>query len=811
MTPLQLKLVNFIGIRDGLGLAEISLDLAALTGGAALVALRGPNGAGKSTILDNLTPYRLMASRASSYSPAAFSYYDHVYGTAAEKELVWQHNGKRYRTSLVFKMPGKTRKTEAYLQVYENNQWVPVQLPDGTVSDGKADTYDRCVEFLLGTPELFFTSAFSAQNRRPLSSYANSEIKALMSELLALEDVRQAGEKAAEVVKTLEVHLDAMRSETRGDSDVADRLVAANATLSQATRMAENGKNDRDARRRDLQAAEKALAAQEALASHSDKVEADHKRLDEREQAVKVELNREIRQVEQDRQQDLAEKGKSAAAHQTARARLNRSIADTRERLDRIGGVLAREQDIREAGSRLQVITVELEQVNATLPSMREQKEKLITTRGELSTLASQREALNKELAITKKSCNTLREEAKLAAIVPCAETDLQAQCPLMKKALGARSLIEEQESLSAKTDEECAKLDRAIQSHRELVASLETLTASMAQTEQRQSQLQQEHATLVTLASQVDVLEAAVSEQPVRAQELEELQSDIEKLNKEDIEAREAADVRIQQLNERETEARNRAQAALETLARERAALPLPDEAALVSARDAVSRAERALRDSEASLDAASVEIVNAKSRIASLQLEKDRLASAKARIDVVQQELGHWTLLAQALGNNGIIALSIDDAGPSIAAIANDLLLACYGPRFTIAIETQSTTRQGKQKETFDVRVFDATSGESKSVKDMSGGEKIWIQEALARAIALFQSQHSGQHYGTLFADESDGALDPDRKEMYMRMKKQVHQIGGYGQEFFISHTPELWNMADAVIDLGDYSSTN
>jgi hypothetical protein len=27
----------------------------------------------------------------------------------------------------------------------DNQKWVPVMLPDGTRSDGKAETYDRCV------------------------------------------------------------------------------------------------------------------------------------------------------------------------------------------------------------------------------------------------------------------------------------------------------------------------------------------------------------------------------------------------------------------------------------------------------------------------------------------------------------------------------------------------------------------------------------------------------------------------------------------------------------------------------------------
>ena len=35
-------------------------------------------------------------------------------------------------------------------------------------------------------------------------------------------------------------------------------------------------------------------------------------------------------------------------------------------------------------------------------------------------------------------------------------------------------------------------------------------------------------------------------------------------------------------------------------------------------------------------------------------------------------------------------------------------------------------------------------------------------------------------------------------------MAMKREVLRLGGYEQEFFVSQTPELAAMADAVIDL-------
>ena len=49
-----------------------------------------------------------------------------------------------------------------------------------------------------------------------------------------------------------------------------------------------------------------------------------------------------------------------------------------------------------------------------------------------------------------------------------------------------------------------------------------------------------------------------------------------------------------------------------------------------------------------------------------------------------------------------------------------------------------------------------------------------------------------------------ERPGALDSERKRMFMPMKRQVLRLGGYAREFFVSQTSELTGMADVVIDV-------
>jgi len=59
----------------------------------------------------------------------------------------------------------------------------------------------------------------------------------------------------------------------------------------------------------------------------------------------------------------------------------------------------------------------------------------------------------------------------------------------------------------------------------------------------------------------------------------------------------------------------------------------------------------------------------------------------------------------------------------------------------------------------------------------------------------------------YEALFSDEADGPLDPERKRMFMAMKREVLRVGRYTQEFFVSQTPELAAMADVIIDLEQF----
>ena len=183
-----------------------------------------------------------------------------------------------------------------------------------------------------------------------------------------------------------------------------------------------------------------------------------------------------------------------------------------------------------------------------------------------------------------------------------------------------------------------------------------------------------------------------------------------------------------------------------------------------------------------------------------------QDRLIESAQQALADSQPLEDWQakfmLLERALGRDGIVALIIDDAGPQIAAIANSLLEECYGGRYALRITTQRELKSGLVREGFEVNVLDGETGELSSVALKSGGQRVVINEALTRAVGIYRLQSSGHGFDALFSDEEDGALDPDAKVVFTRMKRSVLKRCGASRMFFITHTEEAWELADDVV---------
>ena len=803
MRPLKLTLTGFTGIRSGLGLDTLTLDLDAQD--AALVALIGPNGCGKSTVIDNLHPYRLMPSRAGGYSPGSFSFYDQV-GPEAEKELIWTNAGQVYRSHLVFKTTARTKKTDAYLFAQSGSSWLPASSTDGTVSDGKAETYDRLVESILGSPAMFFTSAFSAQNRRGLSSYANGEIKALLSELLGLDDLREIGVKSSDEAKAQRMRLDAMRGELARLDECESEAVQAEEGLTEAKLSIEQSQQDRRTAQATVNTASKRLADLLAELSGNTETEARRANLLARLQRLQDATSKARSDAIEHAQRICAARESASYTLDAEISGLSRQIESAQNQLRLTQSTAARAGEVQTARQAEPAAREALEAARQSLAQEQQREGRAKDLRAAAQLEQQRLEAITRDGRRLAEACTGIRQRAGLIEQVPCHGSDLAGACPLLQNAREAHKDAPAAEAKAEAAREEYKQVAAVLSRHRSDLDEVGSAEVAKAEGALRAAEAEvRKIEAALALAPAIEQAEAVIAGTQANLVAWAE-----------QITLKRDASVRLQTEHEAAIRAIGNTEAeALSSIERDRLdtqaeldALPPPaDTTALAAAKIALEGAERTLYQIEQSIAALNTRAGALTERIASNRHALAKAAETRAEAATLEQDISEWSLLAKAFGNDGIIALCIDDAGPSLSGYANDLLLTCYGPRFSVSIRTQSETAKGDLKEIFDIIVYDGERGNEKSVRDMSGGEKIWINEALTRAIALYQSHAHDRHYECLFADESDGALDLERKQQFMRMKRRVLELGGYRSEIFISHTPELWEMADRVIDLEEY----
>ncbi|WP_321794768.1 SMC family ATPase [Caballeronia sp. J97] len=768
MRPLKLTLEGFVGVRDGMKRESVTLDLESLPDG--LIALTGPNGAGKTTLMDNLHPYPIMPSRASKLSVDAFSYWDHICGTSALKELEWEHDGILYRSSFTFRKPGKTGKAEYYL-VYRgvDGTWRPVSLPDGTVSDGKAESYNRCVEAINGSLETFFTSVFSAQNRRPLASYGAGEIKTLLAELLGIDHLKALSAKAGDVVKVLGKSLDDIQSELLALAGKRQRKAETEqSTVAQGAAL----RTAREQREAALEQSGKLTQERATLAAkqaESASVEARLRELGVR----REELTRSLRSAADDEQ----------AAHARSQQRvtlLNRTIATHQ-------ATLARREAILGAAAKREEAELSIAREEAKFGPLQRAIADLEVKHATLSALGVSISSLMSEGTTKAAHFDTLSKQAAVVEQVPCVGHAMHAQCPLLTQALQAKTQAVAQRvsvaDLRAK--------------YREKKAQAEALTAVPAE-------LAAKRVEMLSVRDDVAKLRRALQAATELAASKPLLDSAALGLETAQAESRSIAEEGTARVARYESE-KARMTAEVARIADEMTRL------AAVDVTTAIAKLDRDLafnREAVAALNGRIEALIRSQSVLQAeceaLAIELEKFSATQSRADRLSDEIARWKLLAKGLGNDGVIALTIDDAGPALTHTVNELLLACYGMRFTVEIRTQRALASGELREGFEILVHDAEADSSKSVSVMSGGQKVWINECLTRGIALYLAQNTGQPYQTLFSDESDGPLDPQRKVQFMSMKREVLRQGGYQREFFISQTPELVAEADAVIDV-------
>jgi len=177
-------------------------------------------------------------------------------------------------------------------------------------------------------------------------------------------------------------------------------------------------------------------------------------------------------------------------------------------------------------------------------------------------------------------------------------------------------------------------------------------------------------------------------------------------------------------------------------------------------------------------------------------------RQAALDGEVDNLDRELSDWNLLEKAFGKNGLQALELDAAGPAIAGIATEMIQE-FGRNWSISINTvKNSADDKKQIETFDIIVN--TPEGSKNFNLLSGGEQVWVSESIRKAITIYLNKFSFRDYRTIFQDEADGALDPERAMAFLETSLKAHQLTGAHHTLIITQRREISDRIPQRIEL-------
>lgn len=218
----------------------------------------------------------------------------------------------------------------------------------------------------------------------------------------------------------------------------------------------------------------------------------------------------------------------------------------------------------------------------------------------------------------------------------------------------------------------------------------------------------------------------------------------------------------------------------------------------------DKIARLTRGIQDSQQHIAILTAENTSMERELRQLEQHKDKVQEIKDAIKEHLSNIKEYTLIAQSFGNDGIQAIELDSAAPEISDITNSILNETYGDRFSIKFDTQRNSKNGKKKiDDFVINVFDSKSGREKRLDVLSGGESIWIKQALYYAFSVIRSRRTGFCFRTRFLDEADGALDSESRVKYLKMIELAHTMCNATQTILITHSPEIKEIVEQRIE--------
>jgi exonuclease SbcC len=823
MKPVSLTLRGFIGIKKGMGLDEITLDLSSLSG---LIAFDGKNGRGKSTILDSMTPYRRLASRDGSLQ-------HHVFLRDSYKEFTFDFGGHRYRT--LVKIDSHSGRQEGFIWKNEEPQ-----------VSGKATEYDKYIEDLLGSPKLFFQSVFAAQGGDSIVDMTTGELKGLFTEFLRLDKLAAYEESAKQAGNAIQADIDVIKQRIKNaEQQIADKGNLENDLSLKETGHARKKAKAEECRGKIDRVQAELEKAKDAAAGHR---AAEHrkqeliKQKDEFEEQL-VEMEKVWNQYDQSTGEKTAALSKQIADKEAA-LKGRYQVQKLKEELYELDGTLSGKEKELDLGQK------EIDFAQADIEDKTKARDAHIASaqadideqQRRINELAQDLQETERLINRDEKEIIELERDDELASIeneVHDLRTAISKKkklpeqcdchiCPFMTEAMMAEKDLPE---ALGRLEERAEHVKVYLEQNRRAVARRK------AKKEETQGLIKQANDRKAQLAADMEEQKKAINSQiedlaksrDAAREYVTQLQEEIKKIKRRQAEIRtdidgmpnyEALESEIKALRERHDELLAEHQRRQDEHWKQKGvikekvvdietailALPLDYEAEQkvkekASELESLQATARALEDEIGKLQS---EIAVLRHRLEECTKVEERIRIDQEKAEALAKELGEWRYIQQACGKDGLRALEIDGTAPLIAGYANDLLTATFGPGATVGFRTLNDDG----KECLDVVVYreDDQDENGTLLENLSGGQKVWILKALRLALTLVAKQKSGKDIAAALSDEEDGALDAENAMAFIGLYRAFMEAGGFGSCLYITHRDVCKQMADHVIRLTD-----
>jgi exonuclease SbcC len=585
--------------------------------------------------------------------------------------------------------------------------------------------------------------------------------------------------------------------------------------------------------------------------------------------ARRAELSAEIQRLELvcTEQRGLAARyGADESSHDSARRRQAEAAAEAERRVERAEKALIAKQDVEDAAQRVDAeretsesLRVQLETAKRTLDELRGRRllgaeDRIGNLRGALTDIerscfsndgsdyrdigqvardataaddlaVKQSEELPGSIAVAEHNLSSceyalrqaeerLRRISELAARLPAirvAQDEFGAALAARDTALLAAAESEQLAQEAHRLAMDAAKARQAAQDKQNAaqadIASLERLASKAPVLDTAEARLAELSPVAEAAGARVGTLIHALAQLPEPERvpappKLDALQGAVDAAQRE-VQAATAVLARAESDREHLTAESQRWRGEEEALRLQLEALQEPKEPEQAPR---LEELEAALRTAKRDHGDAVAALAKAQAALEAAQAAASKAEEYRKGLENVRAEQADWNRLGEDLGRDGLQAALVDSACAQLTAVTNDLLHSCVGTRWTVSLETQRVSADGKKQiEGFDVKVLDTEAGRDTTVETLSGGEKVLVGEAVSLALTTLACARAGIERPTLVRDETGAALDPEKARAYVAMLRRAAQQIGADRVLFVCHSREVQELADARIEIG------